>query len=70
MISSISPVVAKELLRAGIALGQMARAKGLSVAVKQGRYQIQHVTYGADGVSTIKPVTGWVTCQSAIEAVS
>lgn len=53
-----------------VLLGQLAKSKGLAVAVKRGMYQVQQVTYGADGVSTIKPVTGWVTCQSAIEAVS
>ena len=70
MITSISPVVAKELLRAGIALGQMAKAKGLSVAVKQGRYQIQHVTYGSDGVSTVTPKSGWISREAALVALS
>ena len=70
MITSISPKHAWPFPADAGRLGQLAKSKGLAVAVKRGMYQIQQVTYGSDGVSTIKPVTGWVTCQSAIEALS
>lgn len=70
MNTSISPKHAWPFPADAARLGQLAKSKGLAVAVKRGTYQVQQVTYGSDGVSTITPVTGWVTCQSAIEALS
>lgn len=70
MNAPITPEVARELLRAGIVVGQMAKAKGLSVAVRRGLYQIQHVTYGSDGVGVVTPRSGWITREAALLALS
>lgn len=38
------------------------------VAVKQGKFQANRITYNARGVSTIEPLTGWTDSDTAVKA--
>ena len=47
----------------------IARQHGLAVAIKQGKAQLQRVTYAANGKSTVEPLTDWIDGEAILKAV-
>ncbi len=41
----------------------------IGVAVSGGRFQIQEITYGNDGVSTVAPLSAFVSLQDCINGL-
>lgn len=56
---------AKDIMRAA----GIARQYGLAVAVKQGKAQLQHVTYAANGTPTIEALTDYIDGAAILRAV-
>ncbi len=61
-------------MRANIAeafrIAKLARDAGYAVRVKQGLLQFVIVEYDAQGRSTVRPVTDWVSIAEAAEIVA
>jgi electron transfer flavoprotein alpha subunit len=53
----------KELIAARARTGDAA----LAVGIRAGKMQIQRVTYGKRGVSTVERITGWMPKSEAID---
>ena len=47
------------------AANRPGRMMMIAVAVRQGKFQVQKVTYNDRGVSTILPLTNWVSKETA-----
>lgn len=62
--SSDNPVLTAYLV------AQLARMKGLAVACKAGKLQLQTVTYDRRGRSTVTPRSEWLIPAEALKAVS
>lgn len=41
------------------------RDNHIAMATKQGKYQIQRVTYNSDGIPMIQPLTAWLDIDTA-----
>ena len=41
------------------------KTPAIGLAVKQGKAQVQRITYNAKGTSTIEPLSAWVTLAEA-----
>lgn len=42
----------------------------IALAVKQGKFQVQRVTFASNGVSTIEPLSAWVNYDHAKELIA